>query len=178
MVKKKKEVVKKLIPKEEIDRRINELANIISKDYKNKKPFFICLLKGGWVFSADFLRKLKIPVFIDFLTASSYKNNTIPSGKVIIESKLSSLIKGKDVLILEDIVDTGHTMSKIVKYLKSKKPKSLKVCTLLDKPSRRKVKVKLDYVGFQVPDKFIVGYGIDYADKYRNLPFVGYVEFK
>jgi hypoxanthine phosphoribosyltransferase len=173
----KKEVVRKLISKNKIDKRISQISKLISKDYKNKKPFFICLLKGAWVFSADLLRKVKIPVLIDFLTVSSYADQTITTGKINIESRLSSSVRGRDILIIEDIVDTGLTIKKIKKYLLTKKPRSIKVCALLDKPMRRKIKVKLDYVGFRVPDKFIVGYGIDYANKYRNLPYIGYVEF-
>ena len=175
---KKKEVVKKLISKNKIDKRITQISKLISKDYKDKKPFFICLLKGAWVFSADLLRKIKIPVLIDFLIVSSYANKTVSMGKINVESKLSSSVRGKDVLLIEDIVDTGLTISEVKKYLRSKRPRSIKICALLDKPSRRKVKIKLDYVGFKVPDKFIVGYGIDYANKYRYLPFIGYVEFK
>ncbi|MFH1856887.1 MAG: hypoxanthine phosphoribosyltransferase [Candidatus Omnitrophota bacterium] len=178
MFNEKYETVKKLISKAEINKKVTELAEIISRDYKNKQPFFICMLKGGWVFSADLIRKVTIPVLIDFLGVSSYGDKTESTGKIDIKSDLSTSVKDKDVLIIEDIVDSGFTLSKIKEYLLAQKPASLKICTLLDKPSRRKVKVKLDYAGFEIPDKFVVGYGIDYANKYRQLPYIGFVEFK
>lgn len=174
---KTKETIKKLISKGEIARKITRLARQISKDYKDKNPFFVCLLKGGWVFSADLLRKIKIPVLIDFLMVSSYEDKTASTGRVEVKSPLSSSVEGKDILIVEDIVDSGLTVSKIKEYLYTLKPNSVKICALLDKPCRRKVEVELDYVGFEIPDKFVVGYGIDYAHKYRQLPYIGYVEF-
>lgn len=172
----KKEVVRTLITKVEIDKKVTQLARQISRDYKDKNPFFVCLLKGGWVFSADLLRKIKIPAAVDFLMVSSYEDKTTSTGRVEIKSALSTSIAGKDVLIIEDIVDSGLTVSKIKEYLYTLKPKSVKICTLLDKPARRRVEVELDYVGFEIPDKFVVGYGIDYANKYRQLPYIGYIE--
>lgn len=172
-----KETIRTLIARVEIDRKITQLAKQISRDYKDKNPFFVCLLKGGWMFSADLLRKIKIPAAVDFLMVSSYEDKTTSTGRVEIKSALSSSIAGKDVLIIEDIVDSGLTVSKIKEYLYTLTAKSVKICTLLDKPARRCVEVELDYVGFEIPDKFVVGYGIDYANKYRQLPYIGYLAF-
>ncbi|MDI6703624.1 MAG: hypoxanthine phosphoribosyltransferase [bacterium] len=165
-----------LISKEDIQKRVQELAREISKDYRDKKPFVICILKGAWMFMADLVRELKVPVECDFLAVSSYGGETESSGVVKIMADLTRPIEGKDVLIVEDIVDTGLTLRYLKEILLSRAPKSLKICTLLDKPSRRQVKIKLDYVGFEVPDRFVVGYGLDCQEHFRNLPYIAYVE--
>ena len=133
----------------------------------------ICILKGAVIFMSDLMREIKIPVAIDFMTVSSYKNSTSSSGEVDIVNDLSRSIEGLDVLIVEDIIDSGMTLSKLVPMLKKRNPLSIKICTLLDKPERRKTELNADYVGFRIENKFIVGYGLDYAEKYRNLKYIG-----
>ena len=133
----------------------------------------ICILKGAVIFMSDLMREIKIPVAIDFMTVSSYKNSTSSSGEVDIVNDLSRSIEGLDVLIVEDIIDSGMTLSKLVPMLKKRNPLSIKICTLLDKPERREVEVDVKYNGFNIPDEFVVGYGLDYDQSYRNLPFVG-----
>lgn len=164
-----------LISEDEIQNKVEELAELISKDYAKSNLLMICILKGAWVFMADLVRKLTIPVECDFLRASSYGSGTETSGKVKLTLG-STNIEGKDVLLIEDIVDTGLTLSKIVKTLAQYKPKTIKVCSLLDKPARHQTNIKIDYLGFTVLDKFIVGYGLDYDEKFRCLPYVGYIE--
>ena len=159
-----------LVSEEQLKAKVAELGARISKDYEGKNLVLVSILKGSVVFMADLMRAVTIPCNIDFMVVSSYGgSNTVTSGLVKIISDLS----GKDVLIVEDILDTGVTLSKLVPMLKMRNPNSVKICTILDKPSRRKADIQPDYEGFQVPDEFVVGYGLDYDEKYRNLPYVG-----
>lgn len=158
-----------LFSRKQIKQAIAELAVRIRKDYQGKEPVLIGILKGSFVFMADLMRELDIPVEVDFVKASSYGSGKQSSGKVRIVQGLKTPIKGKDVMLVEDIVDTGLTVSVIMDYLHKQKPASVKLCALTDKPSRRKVPVNIDYLGFTVPDRFIVGYGIDCNEKYREL---------
>lgn len=168
----KNDVLKILFNAEQIEEIVNGLAKRITNDYQSKKLCLLCVLKGSLVFCADLMRKLDIPLEIICVSASSYKNSTITSGNVEI-SKLSENIEGYDVLIIEDILDTGNTLSNMVKYLKTQNPASIAICTMLDKPARRKVDIEGDYVGAVIPDEFVVGYGLDYDQKYRHLPYIG-----
>ena len=161
---------KKLIPRSKIDLKIRQIAKEISKDYKGKKLVLVGVLKGSFVFLADLIRNINIPIELDFVQVSSYGASRVSSGVIKIKKDIDLPIIGKDVLIIEDIIDFGYTMDYLIKFLSHKKPKSIKVCALLDKPSRRKVKVPIAYCGFRVPDEFIVGYGLDLSEKYRNLP--------
>ena len=167
-----------LINKEEIEKKISELAEKISIDYKNKDLILVCILKGAWIFMADLVRKLTIPVKCDFLGVSSYGSGTESSGVVRILSDLTIQVENKHVLIVEDIIDTGLTLKYIKDLLLQRKPKSVKICALLDKPARHKIEVDIDYLGFTIPNKFVVGYGIDFDERFRNLPYIGYIEFE
>jgi hypoxanthine phosphoribosyltransferase len=169
------EKVKVLISKSRVQKRVVELARRISRDYKGKDLVLIGILKGAFVFLSDLARNLSIPVAIDFIQVASYGASTTSSGVIKIKKDIDLPIVGKEVLVVEDIVDYGYTMDYLLKFIGRKKPKRAKVCALLDKPSRRRVWVPIDYKGFTVPDKFIVGYGLDYSEKYRNLPFIGYL---
>lgn len=165
----KKENRKVLLDDEAIARRVAELAEQISADYEGEKVLLICVLKGAVIFTSDLMRRLKIPVEIDFIAVSSYGSDTASSGVVRILKDLESSIQGKDVLIVEDIVDTGLTLNYLRKNLLSRQPRSLKVVTLLDKPARRRVEFTPDYCGFEIPDHFVVGYGLDFNENYRQL---------
>ncbi len=167
------EKIEVLITQEELDKRITEIAEQIDKDFESKDITLVCVLKGGVIFMADMAKKLKQKVEFEFIDASSYHGGTTSCGKITINKDLETSIEGKHVILLEDIVDTGRTLSYLIDYLKEKKPASLKLCTLLDKPSRRVIDVNADYIGFTIPDAFIVGYGLDYDQKYRNLPYIG-----
>lgn len=162
-----------LFTEEDLDKKIRELGKRISEDYKGKDLEVVGILKGSVVFASDLIKKITIPCSIDFMAVSSYGNATESSGIVRILKDLDNPIEGKHVLIVEDIVDTGTTLSYLLKYLKARKAKSIEIVSLLNKPARRKVELDVKYVGFEVPDEFIVGYGIDYAEKYRNLPCIG-----
>lgn len=163
-----------LFSEEQLEEKIMQLGKQISEEYKDKEELVLVgVLKGANVFMSDLMRKIDIPVTIDFMAVSSYGLSTTSSGVVKIIKDLDHSIEDKHVIIVEDIIDTGLTLHYICENLLSRKPKSLKICTLLDKPERRKVEMKVDYKGFDIPDEFIIGYGIDYAEKYRNLPFVG-----
>jgi len=168
----KAEKVRVLISHKEIKEKIRELAGVISLDYEGKDLLLICVLKGSVVFLCDLMRELKVPVEIDFMAVSSYGSSTVTSGVVRILKDLNTSIENRDVLIVEDIIDSGLTLSYLRENLLSRNPGSLRIITLLDKPERRKVAIKPDYCGFQIPDKFIVGYGLDYNEKYRNYPDV------
>jgi hypoxanthine phosphoribosyltransferase len=159
-----------LISRQEIKKAIARLAKQIRKDYEGKNPVVISVLKGSAVFFADLIREMNMPLQVEFIQLSSYGSSTETSGKVKVVHRLRTSIKGRHVLVVEDIVDTGYTLSYLLKYLARKKPASLKLCALTDKPSRRIVPIKIDYLGFTVPDKFIVGYGIDFGEKFRYLP--------
>ncbi len=167
-------IAKILVPAEEIQRRCRELGEQISTDYEGKDLLLVCILKGGVVFLSDLSRSLRIPHAIDFMAISSYGGTrTQTSGIVRILMDLNTNIEGRHVLIVEDIIDTGHTLEYIIENLQTRDPASLRICTLLDKPSRREVSIKIDYVGFDIPNEFVVGYGLDYGELYRNLPYIG-----
>lgn len=170
------EKIRVLLSEEEVDKRIRELGEQISKDYAGKQIHLVCVLKGGVFFTCELAKRITIPVSIDFMSVSSYGNGTESSGAVRIVKDLDESIENKDVLVVEDIIDSGRTLSYLLENLKSRNPKSLKLCTLLDKPDRRVTDVKVDYMGYAIPDEFVVGYGLDYAQKYRNLPYIGIVE--
>ncbi len=167
---------KPIISQAEMQKRIRELGKEIAEDYREKKPLFVGVMKGAFAFYADLVRNVHLPVLVDFLVVSSYGSSTKPSGRVKVVSDLTMDIKGYDVLLVEDIVDSGLTWSYLEKRLKAKDPRSLKVCTLLNKTARRQKPVKLDYVGFEIPDKYVVGYGLDYLGKYRNLPYIAVLD--
>ncbi|HHU74589.1 MAG TPA: hypoxanthine phosphoribosyltransferase [Clostridiales bacterium] len=154
-------------------KRIKELGEEISKDYAGEEVMLVGILKGASVFMSDLIRQITIPAYIDYMVVSSYGNSAETSGVVRIIKDLEDNIEGKNIIIVEDIIDTGLTLDYLKKNLLNRNPKSLKICTLLDKPARRQKEIEIDYKGFDVPDEFIIGYGIDYAEKYRNLPFVG-----
>jgi hypoxanthine phosphoribosyltransferase len=162
-----------LLSEEQITKKVEELGAKITADYKNKNLLMVSILKGSVVFMADLMRQIKLPHRIDFMAVSSYGTGVKSSGVVKITKDLDILLEGYDLLIVEDILDSGLTLHYIIDILKSRKPKSIAVCTLLDKPECRKVEVKTEYSGFSIPDKFVVGYGLDYSEKYRNLPFIG-----
>ena len=164
-----------MISEAEIAKKVEEIAKQIENDYKGEPLLVVGILKGASVFVSDLIRKINLDVSIDFMSVSSYGNSTESSGTVKILKDLDIDIAGKNVLIVEDIIDSGLTLSNLVKELQIRNPKSLKLCTLLDKPERRKTDVHVDYVGFVIEDKFIVGYGIDWAENYRNLPYIGSV---
>ena len=170
------EKVKVLVPEEDVAKRIKELGEQISKDYAGKQVHLICVLKGGVFFMCELAKRITVPVSMDFMSVSSYGDGTASSGVVKIAKDLDESLEGKDVLIVEDIIDSGRTLSYLIQILEKRGPKSLKLCTLLDKPERRVKPVTVDYVGFNIPDEFVVGYGLDYAQKYRNLPYIGVVE--
>lgn len=167
-----------LISEEDVDKRIQELGEQISRDYDGKEIHLVCVLRGGSFFMCELAKRITVPVSLDFMSVSSYGNDTKSSGAVRIVKDLDDSIQGKDVLVVEDIIDSGRTLSYLLEMLKDRQPNSLKLCTLLDKPDRRVVDVDIDYTAFQVPDRFVVGYGLDYAQKYRNLPYIGVVEFE
>ena len=167
------DIEKVLISEEELEAKVSELAAVLAREYENENPVFIGILKGSFVFMADIMRKINIYCDIDFMAVSSYGNKSKSTGAVKINKDLSQDIEGRSVVIIEDILDSGLTLSYLKKYLMNRNPKSIKICTLLDKPARRKADIKADYFGFDIPDAFVVGYGLDYAERYRNLPFIG-----
>ncbi len=171
-----RERVKVLVPEEDVAKRIKELGEQISKDYAGKQVHLICVLKGGVFFMCELAKRITVPVSMDFMSVSSYGDGTKSSGVVKIAKDLDETLEGKNVLIVEDIIDSGRTLYYLMDILSKRNPKSMKLCTLLDKPERRVKDVKVDYVGFNIPDEFVVGYGLDYAQRYRNLPFIGVVE--
>ncbi len=168
--------IKVLITEEELNQRIRELAEEISRDYAKKEVKLICILKGSIFYTCDLAKRLTIPVTFDFMKVSSYGSGMETTGNVEIQKDLDESIEGLDVLLVEDIVDSGNTLSKLIPLLKRRNPASLRITTLLDKPSRREVDVDVDYVGFEIDDKFVVGYGLDYDQSYRDLPFIGELE--
>ena len=171
------EHVRVLLSEEEVDARIKEIGEQISKDYEGKELHMICVLKGGTFFMCELAKRITVPVSLDFMAVSSYGGDTKSSGVVKIVKDLDESIKDKDVLVVEDIVDSGRTLSYLMEMLRDRGPASMRLCTLLDKPDRLVVQVPVDYTGFQIPDEFVVGYGLDYAQKYRNLPYIGIVSF-
>lgn len=162
-----------LVTEQQLQQKIQELGAAISRDYAGKDLLLVAILKGSVVFMADLMRAVTIPCNIDFMVVSSYGKGTNTSGLVKIVKDLDQDLNGKHVLIVEDILDTGVTLSNLVPMLKMRNPASVKICTILDKPSRRKADIEADYRGYQIPDEFAVGYGLDYAENYRNLPYVG-----
>ena len=172
------EKVRVLLTEEEVDRKIQEIGDQISRDYAGKQVHLVCVLKGGSFFMCELAKRITVPVSLDFMSVSSYGSDTKSSGVVKIAKDLDEPLKDKDVIVIEDIVDSGRTLSYLLEMLNSRGPKSLSLCTLLDKPERRVVDVKVDYTGFQIPDEFVVGYGLDYDQRYRNLPYIGVVEFE
>ncbi len=170
------EKIRVLIPEEEVDKKVREMAAEISKAYEGKELHLICVLRGGAFFMCELAKRITVPVTIDFMSVSSYGDGTESSGQIRIVKDLDDSIEGKEVLVVEDIIDSGRTLSKLMELLESRKPASLALCTLLDKPERRVVEVDVDYTGFQIPDLFVVGYGLDCAQKHRNYPYVGVVE--
>lgn len=168
--------IKIMISEEQINDRINELAMLISKDYEGKSVHLVCILKGSVFFSCDLAKRITLPVTMDFMSVSSYGDEKVSSGRVRIVKDLDESIQDKDVLIIEDIIDSGRTLAYLKELLGSRSPRSLNIYTLLDKPERRVTDVDVKYVGFEIPDEFVVGYGLDYQQKYRNLPFVGMIE--
>ena len=171
------ETIRILIPEEEVNRRISEIAAQISRDYEGKSIHLICILKGGVFFTCELAKRLTIPVSLDFMSVSSYGSGTVSSGVVKIVKDLDDPLEGKEVLIVEDIIDSGRTLAYLLEILKQRHPAGIRLCTLLDKPERRvKKQVTVDYTCFTIPDEFVVGYGLDYDQKYRNLPYIGVVE--
>ena len=170
------ETIRVLIPEEKVDERIRELGEMISRDYAGKQVHLICVLKGGVFFMCELAKRISVPVSMDFMCVGSYGDGTKSSGVVRIAKDLDESIEGKEVLIVEDIIDSGNTLHYLIDVLKKRNPSGMKLCTLLDKPERRVKDVKVEYCGFEIPDEFVVGYGLDYAQKYRNLPYIGVVE--
>lgn len=171
-----KEIIHELISEEQVEERIREMAEQLSRDYAGKTLHMICILKGSVIFFSQLAKAVKIPVTMDFMATASYGEETVSSG-LEVRKDLDEDLDGRHVLIVEDIIDTGNTLSMVRKMLNARNPESLKICTLLDKPERRETEVEVEYVGFEIPDKFVVGYGLDYAQRYRNLPYVGEIEF-
>lgn len=168
--------VQVLISQEKVEERIREMAQEISEAYKGKELLFICILKGSIFYTCELAKHMTIPVSFDFMSVSSYGDAKESSGVVKIIKDLDESIEGKDVLVIEDIIDSGNTLYHLRGILEKRNPKSLAITTLLDKPERRESDVKVEYVGFRIPDKFVVGYGLDFAQKYRNLPYIGVIE--
>ncbi len=165
-----------MISEEEIQKRVKEMAAQIDKDYAGEDVLLVCILKGSIFFTTELAKNLTVPVTFDFMSVSSYGEGTVSSGRVKIIKDLDDSIEGKNVIVVEDIVDSGRTLSHLLALLKVRNPKSIKLCTLLDKPDRREVPVDVEYTGFKIPDAFVIGYGLDYMQKYRNLPYVGVLE--
>lgn len=168
------ENVKVLIEEEKIQDKVKEIAKRIEQDYEGKEITLICILKGSTFFTVDLAKRINKNIKIEFIQVSSYGASTT-SSKIELKLDLKESIEGKHVIVVEDIIDTGRTLSYLIEHLKERKPESLKLCTLLDKPERRLYDVKVDYTGFEIPDKFVVGYGLDYDESYRNLPYIGYI---
>lgn len=170
------EKIRVMITEEEIQKKIAEIGAQLSRDYEGKEVLMICVLRGGVFFACELAKHITVPVSMDFMCVSSYGSGTVSKGTVKIVKDLDENIEGKHVVIAEDIVDSGNTLSTLIKILKVRKPASLKLCTLLDKPDRRVVDINADYTCFRIPDEFVVGYGLDYDQHYRNLPYIGVVE--
>jgi hypoxanthine phosphoribosyltransferase len=167
------DIVQILHTAEEIDAKVRELGAVISRDYEGRNPLLICVLKGAFIFIADLARSITVPVELDFMAVSSYGNAARSSGEVKIVKDLDTPVEGRDVVIVEDIIDSGLTLSYLIDVLERRNARSVRIVALFDKPSRRTIDLKPDYVGFVLPDAFVVGYGLDYAEKYRNLPYLG-----
>ena len=170
-----KEQIRIMLSEEKVNARIAELAKQISEDYAGRSVHLICILKGSIFFTCELAKRITVPVTMDFMSVSSYGDDTKSSGVVKMVKDLDEPLQGRDVLVIEDIIDSGRTLSYLLENLGSRNPASLRLCTLLDKPERRVKDVKVDYTGFEIPDEFVVGYGLDYAQRYRNLPYIGVV---
>ena len=170
------EKIRVMISEEEVEARIAELGKQISEDYAGEQVHLLCILKGSVFFTCELAKRITVPVTLDFMSVSSYGDGTSSSGIVKIVKDLDETIEGKNVIVIEDIIDSGRTLHYLLSVLQKRNPRSMKLCTLLDKPDRRVKEVEVDYVGFAIPDEFVVGYGLDYAQKYRNLPYIGVVE--
>lgn len=167
-----------MIDEQQVEDRVRQMAAQISKDYQGKTLHLICILKGSVFFACELAKRITVPVTLDFMSASSYGDGTESCGRVKIVKDLDESLEGRDVLVVEDIIESGRTLSYLLQVLTLRNPASLRLCTLLDKPERRVTEVQVDYTGFAIPDEFVVGYGLDYAQKYRNLPYIGRVEFE
>ena len=161
---------------EQVEKKVREIAERITADFEGEEVHLICILKGSIFFTADLAKAIDLPITLDFMSVSSYGDGTESSGRIKIIKDLDDNIEGKNVIVVEDIIDSGRTLDFLMDMLRARKPKSLSLCTFLSKPSRRVVDIKVDYIGYEIPDKFVVGYGMDHAQKYRALPFVGVVE--
>lgn len=170
------ETVREMIPEADLNARIAELGEQISKDYEGESVYLICILRGAAPFACELAKRITVPVTIDYMTTSSYGAGTVSTGEVRIKSDVEIPVEGRNVLIVEDIIDSGNTLHYLLDVFKNRNAKSVRLCTMLDKPERREVAVDVDYVGFTIPDEFVVGYGLDYDQKYRNLPYIGVVE--
>jgi len=168
--------IRVMISEEDIDKRIKEIGEAISKEYEGKEVTLICILKGSVFFTCELAKRITVPVKLEFMRCSSYGDEKSSSGEVRVTLDIDQQLEGKNIIVIEDIIDSGRTLSYLLKLLQSRNPASIKLCTLLDKPDRRVVPVEVDYTGFVIPDEFVVGYGLDYAQKYRNLPYIGVVE--
>ncbi len=162
-----------MIPEEDLQKRVCELAAQISKDYEGSYVKLVCILKGSIFFTCELAKRITVPVMLDFMQVSSYGSGTKSSGEVKIKKDLDESIEGENVIIVEDIIDSGNTLSRLVPMLQARNPKSLKICTLLSKPDRREVEMDVEYNGFTIPDKFVIGFGLDFDQRYRNLPYIG-----
>ena len=168
-----KDIQEVLFTEEQLARRVGELAHQITQDYQGREIVLISVLRGSFIFMADLMRSITLPCTVDFMAVSSYGAGTTSSGQVKITKDLSESIEGRDIIVVEDILDSGNTLSYLLRILQARHPASMKLCTLLDKPDRRIKPVHVDYSGFSIPDEFVVGYGLDFAEKYRNLPYIG-----
>lgn len=170
------ETVRVMLEEDVVNKRIAELAKALSEEFEGEQLHLICILKGSIFFTCELAKRITVPVTKDFMSVSSYGSGTTSSGNVIIKKDLDEDIEGKNVVVIEDIIDTGRTLASLLKLLEKRNPKKLKLCTLLDKPDRRIADVSVDYTGFVIPDEFVVGYGLDYDQRYRNLPYIGILE--
>ena len=170
------ETVRVMLEEDVVNKRIAELAKALSEEFEGEQLHLICILKGSIFFTCELAKRITVPVTMDFISVSSYGSGTTSSGNVIIKKDLDEDIEGKNVVVIEDIIDTGRTLASLLKLLEKRNPKKLKLCTLLDKPDRRIADVSVDYTGFVIPDEFVVGYGLDYDQRYRNLPYIGILE--
>ena len=170
------ETIRELISEEDVAAKVKEIGAQITKDYEGKAVHLICVLKGGVFFTCELAKRITVPVTIDFMCVSSYGASTVSSGKITIKKDLEESIEGRNVIVIEDIIDTGRTLRYLLDDLSARGPKSLKLCAMLDKPDRRITDVAVDYTGFEIPDEFVVGYGLDYDQRYRNLPYIGILD--
>lgn len=170
------ETIREMISEADLEARIAELGEQISRDYAGDSVFLVCILRGAAPFACELAKRITVPVTIDYMATSSYGSGTVSSGEVKIKTDVELSVEGRNVLIVEDIIDSGNTLHYLSDLFKNRNAKSVRLCTMLDKPERREVDVDVDYVGFTIPDEFVVGYGLDYDQKYRNLPYIGVVE--